>query len=267
MNCCGVGRALGGVVEGLVVDLQHVDVGVDGLGAGLVAVHQLDDRRDVLAATDHADDAALAERGGHDAGHVAALVLVEEHADVVVRELGLELVDADEVRLGVRLGGRQRVGGEQEARGDHHVGVVLEGRVDVLGVVGLGRGLDVVGLEAEAVGRGLHALVGVLVERAVVDLADVGDQADGEAVRAPRRRRPSPPGRRRRAGPGRRRRRRRRRRRSRPGSVVVVSSVLGVVIVAAGGREQPEGDETRTSRRKDRLCKGASVGVLGTAAQ
>ena len=67
--------------------------------------------------------------------------------------------------------------------GDHHVGVVLEGRVDVLGVVGLGRGLDVVGLEAEAVGRGLHALVGVLVERAVVDLADVGDQADGEAVR------------------------------------------------------------------------------------
>ena len=73
--------------------------------------------------------------------------------------------------------------GEQEASGDHHVGVVLEGRVDVLGVVGLGRGLDVVGLEAEAVGRGLHALVGVLVERAVVDLADVGDQADGEAVR------------------------------------------------------------------------------------
>ena len=73
--------------------------------------------------------------------------------------------------------------GEQEADGDDDVGVALEGGGDVLGVVGLGHRLDVVGLEAEALLGRRHALVGVLVERAVVDLADVGDEADGEALR------------------------------------------------------------------------------------
>ena len=51
-----------------------------------------------------------------------------------------------------------------------------------VGVVGLGHRLDVAGLEAEALARLDHRVVRVLVERAVVDFADVGDEAHVEAV-------------------------------------------------------------------------------------
>ncbi len=178
----GVRGALVGRSEGLVVDLQHLDLGVDGLGAGFVAVHQLHDRRHVLAPPDDADDAALTQRRGQDAGEVPALVLVEVHAHVVGGVLGLELVDADEVGLGVRLGGCQRRVSEEEADGDDDVGLALQGGADVLLVVGLRDRLDEAGLEVEALLGGDHAVVGVLVEGAIVDLADVGDEADGEVL-------------------------------------------------------------------------------------
>ena len=73
--------------------------------------------------------------------------------------------------------------GDEEAVGDQHVGVALQRRGDVGGVVGLGHRLDEAGvLDAEALVGGGHALEGELVERAVVDPADVGDEVDAEAV-------------------------------------------------------------------------------------
>ena len=93
--------------------------GLIGLGTHLVRVHEADDRRDVLAAADDADDTALAQQRGHRAGEVATLVLTEQDADVVLGVLRLELVDPDEVHLGVRLRGRERVGPEQEADREH----------------------------------------------------------------------------------------------------------------------------------------------------
>ena len=56
-----------------------------------------------------------------------------------------------------------------------------ERRRDVRCVVGLGRRLDVARLEPEALRRRFHRVVRVLVERAVVDATDVGDEADVEA--------------------------------------------------------------------------------------
>ena len=92
-----------GIVERLVVGRQHADVGVHRLGTGLVRVHEPHHRRDVLAPADDTDHVALAQRRRQRAGEVAALVLAEQRADVVVGILGLELVDADELDLGVGL--------------------------------------------------------------------------------------------------------------------------------------------------------------------
>ena len=101
----GVGRALGRVEEAVVVDRQHPDVGVHGLRPDRVAVDELDHRGHALEAGDDADHAGLAERCGEDAGDVAALVLVELHAGHVRWVLGQELVDADEVDVGIGDGG------------------------------------------------------------------------------------------------------------------------------------------------------------------
>ena len=140
-------------------------------------------------------------------------------------------------------------------------GVALEGGVDVLLVVGLGGGLDEARLEAEALLRRVQALVGVLVERAVVDLADVGHEADGEAVGdldplvlgllAERRRARAAH---RRSG--------RRRRRCPPAPWWSVSSEPVSSSSPHAAVSSPRASSA-DAKRSDRLCKGASVWGLG----
>ena len=170
--------------EVLGVAVEGLDVRVGLLGAGLeagdVGVH----RRDLLAA-DRGDDLVAAlvlgvERGER-ADEVAGLVLLEQQA-VDVRGLalhrGLRVVDDREVRVGELLGDGLHRLGHQEADADHDVVLLLGERGQVRHVVRVGLRRQGAALDAELGLGPLEALVGELVERAVVEAADVGDEAD-----------------------------------------------------------------------------------------
>ena len=144
-----------------------------------VALDVVDDGRDDRGAADGADVTGLADRGRHDAGEVAGLLLAPVDADVVLEALGHALVDADELDVGVGLCRVRGVLTSGEA--DRHDDVVL--LVDE----GLDVGGDVRGRladgelrlgGADGLSPGLRAFPGVLVEVAVVDRADVRDEAD-----------------------------------------------------------------------------------------
>ena len=108
-------------------------LGVDRLGAVQVALDVVRHGRDGRGAADGADDAALADAGGDDAGEIASLLLLEDEALVVRQELGRvalareggirvalrvdadALVDTDELDVRVRLGGLGGVAADGEA--------------------------------------------------------------------------------------------------------------------------------------------------------
>ena len=170
--------------EVLGVAVEGLDVRVGLLGAGLeagdVGVH----RRDLLAA-DRGDDLVAAlvlgvERGER-ADEIAGLGLLEQQA-VDVRGLALHrrlrVVDDREVRVGELPGdGLDRLG-HQEADADHDVVLLLGERGQVRHVVRVLAGRQHAALDAELRLGPLEALVGELVERAVVEAADVGDETD-----------------------------------------------------------------------------------------
>ena len=151
----------------------------------------------------------LADRRGDDAGQVAGLVFLVAELDVV-RQLGTRggrtLVDADEPDVGVHLGDAARRRAVREAGRDDDVEALVDELLDVRDAVrGRRRGdeRDVAG-DAERLGGLGRALVGVLIEVLVVDLADVGCDAD-LGLRLVRRQRPRVArvlGRARRTGPG-----------------------------------------------------------------
>ena len=156
--------------------------GLTDLAPSRVAVDELDDRWHVLLTADDADDAALAERRGEHAGDVAALVLGEQDAGMfvgyVVRNWSMPM----KLTSGLASAAASVSVVRRKPTVITTSGWPLEGRGDVRLVVGLADRLDVARLDAEALDGSLHAVVGELVERAVVDLADVGDEGDLEAL-------------------------------------------------------------------------------------
>src|SRR5215208_335403 len=170
--------------EVLRVAVEGLDVRVGLLGAGLEAGDVAVDRRDLLAA-DRGDDLVAAlvldVEPGQRADEVAGLVLLEQEA-VDVRGLalhrGLRVVDDRELRVGELLGdGLDRLG-HQEADADHEVVLLLGERGQVRHVVRVLRRGQCAAVDAELCLGPLEALVGELVERAVVEAADVGDETD-----------------------------------------------------------------------------------------
>ena len=126
----------------------------------------------------------LRQQASQRAGQEAGLILREDQPGQVRHGLGLELVDTDERDVGVL--GRRCGGGltEGEPDGDDDGGAALDELTDVVGVVRRRRRLDEVGGPAELLGGLLGPLPRRLVERLVVDLADVGDQADDDVTAA-----------------------------------------------------------------------------------
>ena len=170
------------------------DVWVDALGAVLVATHVVHDRRDRARAADCRDDVALADAGGHDAGQITGLRLVEDQALVVGEAraghrilTGLELVHADEVDVGVFGRCRKRGRADGEADRDDHVEVIVDQGLDVRLVVAGVRGDDRPRLRgADGSGAVLRTQPAVFVEVLVVERPDIGDDADLRIARAGR---------------------------------------------------------------------------------
>jgi hypothetical protein len=175
--------ALGLVDEVLRVAVEGLDARHGRLGAGLVARDVGVHGRDLLAADggDGVEALLLGDLAGQVARQVAGLGLLEEQPAHV---LGLALerrggeVDDGEVRVGEALGHRVHRVGHEEPDPEHQVVLLLGQRGEVRHVVRVRLRGDDAALDAELLLRVLQALVGQRVERAVVQAADVRDEAD-----------------------------------------------------------------------------------------
>ena len=169
--------------EQLHVCSVHVVVVLD---ADLEAVHEHGHRREGHAAVG-ADDPRRGCARGHVACQRRRLGGVEEHglhvvegqgAEVVVRHLA---VDEGEVHRRVVLRSVPRCVGEGETDRDDEVAAFVHEGSDVARVLVLRCGLCGAHLGAHLIGGCLDALVGELIEVAVVEACEVGDGA-GEEV-------------------------------------------------------------------------------------
>ena len=165
------------------VGRDDLDVRLDRLGARDVALVEGHHRRHQVRAQHRGDRAALGQARRQRTRQIARLILVEDQAGQVRQRLTLELVDTDEVDVGVRLGRRdRRIGHRKAHRHDHRVAGVDE----LLHVVGVVLGvlrldvLDVAFRDAQRLRRLLHAFPGRLVEAAVVHPAHIRHHADLE---------------------------------------------------------------------------------------
>ena len=173
------------VDEVLRVAVQRLDARVGRLGARLVARDVVVDRRDLLAADarDRLGVVVLGLQAGEVAGEVARLLLLEEQA-LDVRRLALqgggrEVDDREVRRWGTCLATVAVASAIRKPDRDDQVVLLLGERRQVR---------DVVGVRLRESARGpampssfsasLEALVGQVVERAVVQAADVGHEAD-----------------------------------------------------------------------------------------
>jgi len=176
----GVGeglRYLTGMIGG-----DDVDVRLDGLGARLVALAERHHRWDQVR-TEHATDGArLGEVGGQHPRQIAGVILMEDKAGHIGDYLGLELVHADELDVGVLRGHLQ--GRLTQGKADRDDGVIprLGELTDVVLIVGGSASLDVVGLRTERRGSLLDALPGRLVEGTVVHAADIRNEPDLQSL-------------------------------------------------------------------------------------
>jgi hypothetical protein len=184
------------VDEVLRVVHEHGRRWIARLHAGLVAGDEAVDRRNALAADDADDVLAVrvpAGRGDpllHDEARqvpdqVAALLLPEEKAlDVVGRVLEGRLIDVDDRELRLRELDRDRVDGvgHQETDADHEVVALLGEAREIGDVIRVRLRQQHPAVDAELALGALEAPVGELVEATVVEAADVGHEADLEAV-------------------------------------------------------------------------------------
>ncbi len=125
--------------------------------------------------------ASATKRAGEIAGEVARLLLLEEEAAHVRRlrlHIRLREVDDREVDVGEAVGHGLDRFGHQEADADHDVVVLLGECGEVRDVVRVRARDDDASLDAELVLGPLQPLVREEVERAVVEAADVRDEAD-----------------------------------------------------------------------------------------
>src|SRR5215212_5853939 len=170
--------------EVLGVAVERLDVRVGLLGARLVAGDVAVHRRDLLAADGRDDLVAALVLGvepGQRADEVAGLVLLEQQAVDVLRlalHQGLRVVDDPEVHGGELVGDRLHRLGHQEADADDEVVLLLRQRGQVRHVVRVLGRREHAALDAQLRLGPLEALVGELVEGAVVEAADVGDEPD-----------------------------------------------------------------------------------------
>src|SRR3989454_8116778 len=181
------GLALVRRVEVLDVVHRHLDVGLFLLRGVLVALDVVHYRRDVGPAADHSDLVRLGDVRGDDAREIAGLRLDEDETLVVLgRGIGDELVHAEEVdgRVGLRL--LQRVGADEEPNRHDEVVLLIDELLDVRGIVGRVLGDDHLRCWcADRLGAILRALPRVFVERLVLELTDVGDDADLRTAAGP----------------------------------------------------------------------------------
>ena len=124
-------------------------------------------------------DARLGHAGGEVAAEEGGLGGVEDQRpDVLGRlDVRVDVVDDREVHVLVLLGGRLGRVAELESDGDDRLAVLADHRVDVLGVVGVGVGLDLRLGDPHLRHGVLQALVRGLVERLVVEATAVGHHA------------------------------------------------------------------------------------------
>src|SRR5207249_629538 len=191
------GLALVGSVEVLHVVDEDLDPGLHGLRGVLVALDVAHDGRDVRAPADRPDLVALRDRARDDPGEVAGLGLVEDESLVVRGDVALallvagvlrdadELVDAEELdaRVGLRRG--ERVGPDEEADRHDNVVLLIDEALDVLLVVRDVLGDNVLGRAADGARTILNAFPRELVERLVLELADVGDHPNLQPAATP----------------------------------------------------------------------------------
>src|SRR3954454_5028093 len=186
-------RALGDLVErdllalvlrreALRVAVKRRDAGIGLLRARLEARDVVVDRRDLLAAdARQRATVVLGVQRGQVADEVAGLLLLERQADDVLRlALHPGRVEVDDRELGAReLLRRRRHGvGHEEAVADDEVVLLLRQRRQVRDVVRVLLRHEHATVDAELLDGALEALVRQLVERAVVEAADVGDETD-----------------------------------------------------------------------------------------
>ena len=191
-------RAPFGVGEGLVetdiavVHDEDLDLGVDVQRAGAIAFAEFPNGRDHIGAKHAADLAALGHLRGQRADQEASLILREDESHQVGNIVGgvciiypgkLILIYADELDVGVqRSRGRRGLAKVEAHCHDHIVTGIREGG-DILGIILRVAGLDVLDVRAQIGLRLLHAFPRRLVEGLVVNLADIGYQANAENIR------------------------------------------------------------------------------------
>ena len=197
-------RALGDLVQRLLLALrlcdevlgvvvEHLDARERLLGTVLVAGDVPVDRRDLQSA-DGANSAAtrrldVEARGVAD--EIPSLLLLEEQAlDVLRLVLHRRHVDVDDRELVARVRGRHSVHRirHQEADADRDPGAGLDARLQVRDVVGGRLRLNDTALDAALLGL-LETDVREVVERLVVQTADVGNETCREGGLVRRRRR------------------------------------------------------------------------------
>src|SRR4051794_4281772 len=186
-------RALGDLVErdllalvlrgeALRVAVERLDGRIGLLRARLEARDVVVDRRDLLAAdARQRATVVLGVQRGQVADEVTGLLLLERQADDVLRlALHPGRVEVDDRELGAReLLRRRRHGvGHEEAVADDEVVLLLRQRRQVRDVVRVLLRHEHATVDAELLDGALEALVRQLVERAVVEAADVGDETD-----------------------------------------------------------------------------------------
>ena len=166
------------------VGCDHADVGGDVTGSQCESFSERHNRRHGIGAQDGGHRTGLGQPGGQHSGQEPGLILPEYQTRQVGQHFGLKLVDADEVDAGMPAGGGHGCFTQGEADRHDHVVSAVDELFDVAGVVlGIG-GLDVAEVrvrgQSQRVGSGQAPCPGGLIEAAVVNPADIRDQANPE---------------------------------------------------------------------------------------
>ncbi len=164
---------------------DDVDVGIYRLGTGDVAFVEGDNGRNEIGPEDGGDGTGLRQAAGEDTGQVTGVVLVEDQASQIGHDLTLELVNPDEEHIGIFLGCGGRGVAKRKPDADDNIVVGVDKLLHIVGVVFCVLRFDVLDVifgQAEGFGGCDYAFPSGLVEAAVVDAADVGDETDFEVT-------------------------------------------------------------------------------------
>ena len=163
------------------VDTEQVHISVDIMRALLEAVAEFLDRRDINAvdACDCVRTDGIRDLRRQDTSQEAGLIFAELNADVVGRPAHDELIDTQEIDIGI--GFRRAVGGigDQETNRHNDFKTFVDAGLDIGSVVSLRLRFDPLVFKVVFISRFQRAFVGELIEGAIVDPTEVGHQAQG----------------------------------------------------------------------------------------